>query len=132
MTWARAYVGALVAFLAIDAVWLGYLAADFYRERIGHLMLDQPNFGAAAAFYLMYLAGIVYLAVAPAVRAGNWRIALARGAALGFVAYGTYDFTNYATLAGWPLDMVLIDLVWGTFLTGSAAVASYFAAGRPA
>ncbi|MEO0996416.1 MAG: DUF2177 family protein [Pseudomonadota bacterium] len=132
MTWARAYLGALVAFLAIDSVWLGFIAAEFYRERIGHLMLAEPNFAAAAAFYLMYLAGIVYLAVAPAVRAGNWRTALARGAALGFVAYGTYDFTNYATLTGWPLDMVLIDLVWGTFLTGTAAVASYFAAGRPA
>ena len=130
MTYLKAYVGTLVAFLAIDAVWLAFIANDFYKAHIGHLLSPEPNFGAAALFYVFYLAGIVFLAVRPGLAARSLRVALLHGAVLGFVAYGTYDFTNFATLQDWPPLVVAVDLVWGTFLTGFAAAAGYLAA-RP-
>lgn len=124
----KAYFGTLVAFLAIDAIWLGVLSRGLYNKWIGHLMRETPLWPAAGAFYLLYIAGIVFLAVQPALEAGSWRVALINGAVLGLIAYGTYDFTNYATLKEWPLAMVLVDLVWGTFLTGTAALAGYLIA----
>ena len=92
------------------------------------------NFPAAIVFYLIYAAGVVFFAVRPAVQSGNWSDALLRGAALGFLAYATYDLTNLATLRNWPVSVTLADLVWGTLLTAVAAsagsAAALWAAGR--
>lgn len=120
-----AYVSTAVVFLAIDSVWLGVIAPGFYRSRIGELLLDQPNFFAAGLFYIIYIGGIVYFAVAPALQNGGWVQAAIAGAALGFVAYATYDLTNWATLKNWSPAIVAADLAWGTFLTAAAATAGY-------
>lgn len=128
MRYVKAYLGTVAAFLAVDSVWLAYIARDFYRENIGHLMLDKPNFGAAAVFYLLYIAGIVFLAVRPALATRRWQTAAAHGAVFGLVAYATYDLTNLATLRGWPVKMVVIDMAWGLFLTAAAATGGFFAA----
>jgi uncharacterized membrane protein len=40
---------------------------------------------------------------------------------LGFLCYGTYEMTNYATLAAWSWQQVAVDLAWGTVLTGVSA-----------
>lgn len=123
MSWgATAFV-----FLVIDAIWLGLIAASFYRRELGELMLDQPKLGIAALFYVGYTFAVVLLASAPAARSGSLSQALIYGAVLGLAAYGTYDITNYATLKNWPQTMVLVDMVWGTVLTAAAAAAGYAA-----
>ncbi len=125
-----AAAAALLVMLALDALWLGVLALDLYRTQIGALMLDQPRFGVAALFYLFYIAGVVLFAVLPALEAGRWTRAAALGAALGFIAYMTYDLTNLATLRGWSTIVVLADLAWGVFITAVTASAGYAAASR--
>lgn len=128
MTYVKAYLGTLLAFLLIDAIWLGVITRGYYAEQIGHLMRESPNFLAAGGFYLIYVAGIVILAVTPAISAESWRVAAALGAVLGLVAYGTYDMTNLAVMRDWPVAMTVIDMAWGTGLTAAAAVAGFFAA----
>lgn len=125
--YALAYVTTGLVFAAIDAVWLKTMAPTFYRGAIGPLLADQARMGPAIAFYLIYIAGIVLFAVAPAFAhpGGSWKTALGYGAALGFVAYATYDLTNQATLRVWPLRVTLVDLAWGTVLTGTAAALGY-------
>lgn len=113
-----AYAAGLVAFLAIDGIWLGVIARGFYRDQLGGLLASQPNFGIAALFYLFYAAAIVILAVSPALKSGSALQALMLGAVLGLAAYGTYDITNMATLKGWPVMMSIVDMAWGTVLTG--------------
>ena len=125
-----AYLGAGVAFAAIDAVWLTTMADRLYRPVIGPIMADKPNMVAAVAFYLIYLFGVVFLAIAPALKDGQWTRALIAGAVLGLVAYATYDLTNQATLRVWPLHVTLIDLAWGTFVTTAAALGGYWLASR--
>jgi uncharacterized membrane protein len=124
----RAYAGSLLAFLLIDAVWLGLISPGFYASRIGHLMRDDPSLVTAAGFYLVYVAGIVILAVSPALTAASWRPAAFRGAVLGLVAYGTYYMTNLAVMRDWPLSVTLVDMAWGTALTALAAVCGFLAA----
>lgn len=121
-----AYLASIVIFLAIDFVWLKYVALGFYREQIGHLMLDKPNLAIAAGFYLMYAVAIVVLAVLPALRGGGWTTALLYGALLGMAAYGTYDITNLATLKGWPSLVSMVDWAWGTVLTGTVAMLAFY------
>jgi uncharacterized membrane protein len=124
-TWLIAYVATLVVFLAIDAVWLGVVAVSLYRDAIGHLMLDQPNFVAAGIFYAIYVVGILVFAVMPALAGGQWTDALIKGALFGFFAYLTYDMTNLATLKGWPVWIAIVDTAWGTLLTGAAATGGF-------
>lgn len=130
MTYVIAYLATALVFLGLDFLWLTRISPAFYRSRIGELLLAQPNFAAAAAFYLLYVAGIVYFAVVPALNAGNWTTALLSGAILGLVAFGTYDMTNLATLKGWSLQVSLVDMTWGIIITAASATGGYFMAVR--
>lgn len=127
---ALTYLAALAVFAVIDLIWLGFLAKDFYRAGIGHLMADGFNIPAATAFYLIYVAGILVFAVFPAVAAGDWTKAATLGAMFGFFAYATYDLTNLATLKDWPLGLALADMAWGTVLTAIVSIAAYAVAVR--
>lgn len=119
-----AFVVLAVAFLAIDSVWLGVIAVDFYKREIGHLLAPQPDFVAAAFFYFIYLAGTVYFVVLPAIRRMSLWTAAGDGAFFGLVAYATYDLTNMATMRDWPLAVTLADLAWGAFVTAVASTIS--------
>lgn len=125
-TFALSYLATAVIMLGLDAIWLSLTATPLYRARLGALMLPKPDFTAAAAFYLLYVVGIVVLAVLPALTARSWEFALTRGALLGLVAYATYDLTNQATLRGWSSVITLADLAWGATLTATAATGAYF------
>lgn len=127
MTYVVSYISSAIVFFGLDFVWLAYVSPAFYRSRIGDLLLAQPNFTAAGAFYLLYVAGIVYFAVIPALQGGSWTTALVSGAFLGLIAYGTYDMTNLATLKNWSVSVSVVDMLWGTFLTGFSALAAYLA-----
>ena len=123
-----AYLGAGLTFAAIDAVWLTTMTDRLYKPVLGPILADKPDMKAAVAFYLISIAGTVFLAIAPALAQGSWQRAAINGAVLGFVAYATYDLTNQATLNVWSLKLTLIDLAWGTTLTTVSAVGGYFAA----
>ena len=125
MQYVIAYLGSGLVFLGIDFVWLAFVAKGFYRQQLGPLMRDSPDLGVAALFYLVYIAGIVFFAVLPAYQAQSWKLALFSGAFLGLVAYGTYDITNLATIRDWPQTMSIVDMLWGTVLTGTSAFSGY-------
>jgi uncharacterized membrane protein len=112
------------AFAILDAVWLKSMS-KFYRHHLGHLMADKPHLGYAVAFYVLYIAGILFFALTPALDGGSWLTALGYGAALGTFAYATYDLTNAATLKDWPLPIVVADILWGAVLTGLATLAGW-------
>ena len=124
---ALAYLFTAAAFLIGDGLWLGLIAKDFYRSQLGELMAPNPNLAAAAAFYVIFVLGVVYFAVSPALAAGSWTIALVNGAVLGFVAYATYDLTNLAVMRGFPATMAMVDIVWGAALSALSATAAFFA-----
>ena len=124
-----AYIATAIVFFGVDFLWLSKLSVNFYKREIGHLMLERPNFVAAGIFYLFYIAGIVYFAVLPALAGEGAGAAFMSGAIFGFLAYGTYDMTNLSTLKGWSLRLCLVDILWGTVLTGGAALAGYLLTG---
>ena len=126
----KLYAVALPVFLVIDLIWLGVVARSFYQSQMGHLMRAQVNWVAAIAFYLLFVAGIVVLAVWPAVERQSFAQALALGALLGLVTYAAYDLTNLATLEGFPLKVALVDLAWGTVLCATVSAVTYRASLR--
>lgn len=116
-----AFIATLAVMAVLDGLWLGLVARSFYRQHLGFLMAEAPNWIAAGAFYVIYAIGVTVFATAPGVEEGNALAAAWRGALFGFVAYATYDLTNMATLRGWPTIVTVVDMAWGTAL--SAAVA---------
>ena len=128
--WLAAYLSTVILFLAVDAIWLGVIARGFYRDQLGHLMLESPRLGLALVFYLFYAVAITVLVVMPAVRNGVWWHAAVYGGILGLAAYGTYDITNMATLREWPAFMSVVDMAWGTVLTAGVASVAWAIACR--
>lgn len=127
MTILLAYLFTAAAFLALDLIWLGVVAKDFYAARLGELL--SVSLPAALLFYVVYIAGVIFFAVAPALEAQSLAKAALLGALFGFFCYGTYDLTNLATLKGYPASLAFVDLAWGTVLTGASAAAGYWLTG---
>jgi uncharacterized membrane protein len=125
--YAVSYAVCGLIFLIMDSVWLTLMSERLYRAELGDLMTPRPRLLAAALFYVIYLAGVVGFAIAPALESGRARLALLRGAAFGFVAYATYDLTNQATLAIWSTKITVLDLIWGATVTALSAAGAAFA-----
>jgi uncharacterized membrane protein len=130
MTWTVAYIAAALVFAAIDAAWLTFAGPRLYKPILGPILADKVSLAPAIVFYLMYVAGVVFLAVAPALKDGQLRTAALNGFVLGLIAYGTYDLTNQATLRVWATKLTVVDMAYGSILTACAAAASYLAVTR--
>ncbi len=130
MSYVVAYITAALVMGGLDYVWLTNASGPIYHRALGAVMAENPNMTAAVVFYLVYIAGILIFAVRPALGSGDWKTAALFGALFGFFAYATYDLTNLATLKVWSLKVSIIDIVWGTVLTGVTASAAAFAAIR--
>lgn len=122
----KIYITSLIVFFAIDMVWLGLVAKDFYRWQIGHLMKADVNWIAAIIFYLIFITGLVIFVISPAIQKGQWIDALIFGALFGLVCYATYDLTNLAVAKDWPILITIVDLIWGTILASSVSTITYF------
>jgi uncharacterized membrane protein len=120
------YLLTTVVFFAIDMTWLGFIAKNLYRKYLGSFLSDTVNWTAAIIFYLLFIVGIFYFAILPAVEKNSLAKAVLSGALFGFFTYATYDLTNLATLKNWPLPIVFIDIIWGAVLTGLVSTAGYF------
>ncbi len=126
-----AAVVTLVTMGVLDGIWLGTMTTRLYRRQLSGLLLDAPSLAPAIAFYLLYAVGVVVLVVRPALD-GEWPLsrAVAMGALLGLVAYGTYDLTNQATIRGWSMVVTVVDMAWGASLTAVVAAMAIIVARR--
>lgn len=124
-----AYAAAVVVAAMLDVLWLGVIAKDLYRRHLGHLMSADTRWSAAALFYLVYAAGLLYFVVGPALAERSLRKALGNGALMGLFVYTVYDLTNLAVLRGWTAAISAVDIAWGGLMTATAAGAAYLAAG---
>jgi uncharacterized membrane protein len=121
----KLYLLTIPVFFAIDLLWLGVVAKNFYQNNLAHLLSPAVNWPAAFLFYFMYIAGIILFAVKPGLDAESLGKAIIWGALFGFFTYATYDLTNLATLRDWPLKVVFVDIAWGTLLCTLVASGSY-------
>lgn len=115
------FVVAAVLFTVVDLIWLTAVATDLYDRELGPLLADEPRAGAAVAFYVLFVAGLVHFVVLPALERGRVAWAFGSGAFFGLVTYATWDLTSLAVLEGFPASLVPIDLAWGAVLASSVA-----------
>lgn len=119
----RCYAVTAAVFLGLDAIWLS-LIGPVYRDAIGELMREEPRWSVAAIFYGLFAIGLVVFAVHPARSPAG---ATVRGGLFGAFTYGTFEMTSLALLAGWPVWLAGVDILWGTFVCAAASFAGYAA-----
>lgn len=129
MSFLKLYVVALCLFIVMDFLWLGLIAKDMYRHELGFLLAKQFKMIPALLFYFLYIAGLVFFCINPALNKHSSLLALAYGAFFGLIAYATYDLTNLATLNNWPTKVVIIDLCWGVAITSGVCFLTTYLAG---
>lgn len=117
----KRYFVALFVFFIIDMIWLGIVAKKLYQKELGFILSEKPNWAAAIIFYLIFISGLIFFVINPAIIKDSLTYALLVGMFFGFITYATYDLTNLATIKNWPLKITLIDLVWGTSLGGAVS-----------
>jgi uncharacterized membrane protein len=122
----KLYALTVPVFFVIDIFWLGVVAKGFYRRKLNFILSDDVNWAAAVIFYLIYIVGILFFAVRPAIAGNSWREAALLGGLFGFFTYATYDLTNMATIRNWPIAIVAIDILWGVCLCVLVATVSFF------
>lgn len=121
----KIFLVAFVVFFAIDIIWLGLVAKNLYKKYLGFIMAPQVNWIAAVIFYIVFIIGLSFFVIEPALAKSSLSYALLAGLFFGFITYATYDLTNLATLKDWPITITIIDLVWGSFLGGAVSTITY-------
>jgi uncharacterized membrane protein len=121
----KLYALTIPIFFIIDIIWLGVIAKGFYRRHLGFILSPDVNWVAAIIFYLMYIVGILFFAVRPALNSSSWQQAALLGGLYGFFTYATYDFTNLATIKAWPPVIVVVDVLWGVCLCTVVSMLSF-------
>jgi uncharacterized membrane protein len=126
MRFTKAFFAVALSMLVLDLLWLGVVAKPIYDEALGPLLAKDTVVVAAALFYLQYVVVVTCFAVLPS---SDWRRAGLRGAGVGWLAYATYEFTNWALIEGWPSSIVALDIAWGVFLTATVSMVGKVAVG---
>lgn len=120
------YALTFIVFLIVDLVWLGFIAKNLYNKYLGSFLSDTVNWPAAIIFYLIFVAGLSVFVIYPSFEKESvWR-AIIWGAFFGIVTYATYDLTNLATMKNWPIQIVIIDIIWGAVLSAIVSVSGYY------
>ncbi len=120
------YLGTAVVFFAVDMLWLGFIAKGIYNKYLANFLSGQVNWPAAIIFYLIFIVGLFIFVILPASDTNSLKQVILYGALFGFFTYATYDLTNYATLKDWPIQIVLIDIVWGATLSTIVSTAGFY------
>ena len=116
---------ATIIFFAVDMVWLGLIAKKLYAKELKDFLSPKVNWPAAIIFYLIFILGLAFFVITPALDGLGLTYAIFAGAFFGFVCYSTYDLTNLATMKNWPLKITLIDLAWGAFISSAVSTITY-------
>lgn len=121
----KLYGAGLLVLFAVDLLWLGVVAKDFYSRHLSTLMRPDVRWAPAVLFYLLYVAAVIVFVVQPALEKQSLARALLLGAFFGLTAYSTFDLTSLALIRDFPTRVAVVDIVWGTFLTTLVSAAAY-------
>jgi len=124
----KIYFITLIVFFLVDIVWLAVISKKLYAKYLGYIMTDQVNWVAALVFYALFIAGLIFFVINPALVKDSLRYAILAGGFFGLITYATYDLTNLATLKDWPVLITVVDLIWGTFVTATTSGITFYLA----
>jgi uncharacterized membrane protein len=124
------YIATSILFFAIDILWLGVIAKNFYNKHLGRFFRERVNWTAAIIFYSLFILGIMIFAILPGTSSASLGRTVTLGVLYGLFTYATYDLTNLATLKDWPVKIVVVDILWGMVLCGLVSAGGFLFATR--
>jgi uncharacterized membrane protein len=122
------YLASLLTFLIIDGLVIFSFGAKVYKNTLGNTLADRFHIPPIALFYLLFIFGLCYFAVEPALQQNRWQIASIRGTIYGLCTYATYTLTCYGVIRNWSFQLAATDLVGGAIIAGFVATTAYFIA----
>ncbi len=123
--WIVIFLVTFIIFMIIDFLWLSIFAKKIYHKHLGYIMAKKQNMLATVIFYAVFIIGLLFFVINPAIIRQSVVMALFAGSFYGLITYGTYNLTNFATIKNWPITITIIDLTWGIFLCGLISLISY-------
>jgi uncharacterized membrane protein len=121
------YTSTFITMIILDYVWLDIIAKPLYKNELGSMLINKPNLGFAAMFYVVYVFGLVYFVIKPNVNDVGILRTLIVGALFGLIVYASYDLTNLSLLKGWTIKISIIDICWGTIVSAISVTAGKLA-----
>jgi uncharacterized membrane protein len=114
-----------LTFALLDALWLGWIATDWYQHYMTNMLRTEIITWPWLVFYLMYGCVTFVLCVVPN-REKSALYAFIDGGLLGLASYGTYNLTTYSLLSGFTIELMMVDWVWGICITSLSAMAGWY------
>ena len=102
----------IVLYMTMEYVWISSMTPLLYKQVFSDIQRApmKPNMTYAMMAYVLILISIVYICIPLSkVYSHAW---IAFGL-VGLCLYGIYNTTSAAVFTKYPLDMVIIDTLWG-------------------
>tara|TARA_B100000900_G_C20461290_1_gene667414 strand:- start:6 stop:404 length:399 start_codon:yes stop_codon:yes gene_type:complete len=125
MVYAKLFSVSLITFLILDAIWLGFVARNFYAKYLETYLTENVIWLSAIIFYLIFNVGLLLFVILPSIEKNSYSILILYSLLYGLVTYATYDLTNYATIKDWPLTVTIVDIIWGMFVAFASSSAAF-------
>lgn len=119
------FILTLVVYSLLDLAFINLFAKEFIQKQVGEMLAPNADLKAAVVFYLIFIITLLYFCVYPAYETRSVMKSIISGALFGLVTYGTYELVNKSLLANWPIQMVIVDMIWGVFVGTTVSWASY-------
>lgn len=121
--------------LVLDLTWLKLMTPQYGKNIKG--IQGEPLMvkvgGAAVAYLLMFVSlwAIVYPSIKCDPSKNIAKLSLVYAGLVGFVIYGIYNATNYATLKNYDIGMACVDTLWGTTVYTVSVLLALLILGKP-
>ena len=104
------YLVSAIIFVVLDGIYLN-LIKGFFNNQIKKIQGSdiKINMIATGITYVILIFGLNYFII-------QRNRSVTDAALLGFVIYGTYEFTNMSLFKDWSMFTAIIDTTWGTIL----------------
>lgn len=104
----------IILFITFDLLWFKYSVPLIYKPTFEKIQNKSLNLKIIPGLFAWSLLGIAayYFAV---LNSYSYNDVILNASLLGFVIYGVYNGTNFATFDDWNFNIFFYDTLWGTF-----------------
>ena len=107
---------ALIAISILDYIYLNSTSNIFFKlvNKIQNSPLKLRIYPTIMVYVLIFLMWVVF--IYNQKDKFSFKQNIFRSFLLGLCTYGIYDFTNMAIFKDWPINVVVMDTIWGGVL----------------
>lgn len=120
MIWEKSFLQkwciAFILLILLDMIWFSFSFKKLYEPQFKKIQ-KQVLMRIWSAIFVWLLLGFLVSFVIRQTSCDPMNCGY-NGMMMGFIVYGVYNFTNYATLVHYNLNVAIVDSIWGAFVIG--------------